>query len=275
MCKVVLNDGHQRTVRSVCWSPCGKLLASSSFDATVGIWEKIDGKWDCTVNLEGHDNEVKSVAWSPDGRYLATCSRDKTVWIWEVMGMNEYECASVQSVHTQDVKHVVWHPTKPLCASSSYDNTIRLFAEGGDDWQEHACLTSHESTVWSIDFDAAGERLVSCSDDKTVKVWRPRDAELKEWSCVCTLSGYNERPIYSVAWSSHDDVIAAASGDDTICIFRPEVGCDNSDNFELACRKETAHTSDVNCVDWNPTERNLLASCGDDGTVKLWTFKSN
>ena len=26
--------------------------------------------------------------------------------------------------------------------------------------------------MWSVDFDATGTRLVSCSDDRTLKVWK-------------------------------------------------------------------------------------------------------
>ena len=26
--------------------------------------------------------------------------------------------------------------------------------------------------MWSIDFDKTGKRMVSCSDDKTVKIWK-------------------------------------------------------------------------------------------------------
>src|SRR5882724_4194456 len=105
--KNILSDGHQRTIRSIAWSPSGDYLASASFDGTTCVWHQIDGQWDCTVSLEGHENEVKSVCWSQSSKYLSTCSRDKTVWIWEcIHGTDgqEFECASVLTDHTQDVK---------------------------------------------------------------------------------------------------------------------------------------------------------------------------
>jgi len=85
-----LKGNHSRSIRASNWKPSRQpVLATASFDGSVGIWRPEDedgeesGDWECVAQLEGHENECKCVAWSFDGQYLGTCSRDKSVWVWE------------------------------------------------------------------------------------------------------------------------------------------------------------------------------------------------
>lgn len=73
---------HQKTLRDVAWSPCGKYVVLASFDAQVTLWEGKKGQFDMLTVVEGHENEVKSVSWSASGKYFASCGRDKNVMIW-------------------------------------------------------------------------------------------------------------------------------------------------------------------------------------------------
>ncbi len=113
-----ISGGHKRSIRTCAWKPNLKgesVLATGSFDASVGIWrhydndmtpkpkdvmtgldfdardkaiasgdlgenaeEEDDEEWRFVVVLDGHTSEVKSVAWSTGGNLLATCSRDNT-----------------------------------------------------------------------------------------------------------------------------------------------------------------------------------------------------
>lgn len=38
-CSAILEDMHTRTIRSCCWSPSGRHLATASFDKTTAIWQ--------------------------------------------------------------------------------------------------------------------------------------------------------------------------------------------------------------------------------------------
>ncbi len=145
-----------------------------------------------------------------------------------------------------------------------------MFKEDGDEWVCSDTLSSHESTAWSLCFDSTGDRLASSSEDRTVKIWEK--GKEGKWRCACTLSGYHERAVYHLDWCHQTGLLATAGGDNAICIFREESRSPGGEtNFALVLSHAEAHSQDINCVAWNPvSEGLLLASCGDDGAVKLW-----
>ncbi|KAF6223950.1 hypothetical protein HO133_010524 [Letharia lupina] len=297
-----ITGGHKRSIRTCAWKPNLKgesVLATGSFDASVGIWrrydndmnpqpkdvlsgldfdardkaiasgqmgdehaeedEEDDDEWRFAIVLDGHESEVKSVAWSSGGNLLATCSRDKSVWIWEEVGDDDYETIAVMQEHEGDVKCVAWHPEEELLASASYDDDVRLWREDVDDWGCCGVLRGHGSTVWCVGWEgvvprvfgdvedgqkdtkerwvkrreASGPRLMSCSDDLSIRVWRRRPKEKVQQSRLSIIrSGTSEedwveegqlpkahsRPIYAIAWSKSGRVVSTG-GDGAVVIY--------------------------------------------------------
>lgn len=142
-----------------------------------------------------------------------------------------------------------------------------------EDWYCCSKLSGHTSTVWSISFDEDGDRLASVSADRSLIVWRQSVAANAMtgsdpvWKVAWRETElHHKRAIYSVDWKG--DKIVTGCGDDAIRIYQETA---EVDVFMLLEVLVDAHHGDVNCVAWNPTQRDLFASCGDDGTVILWT----
>ena len=225
-----------------------------------------EDEWRFAVILDGHDSEIKSLTFAPTAPLLATCSRDKSVWIWEELEDDNFETVAVLQEHEGDVKCVAWSPVEELLASGSYDDNIRLWREDVDDWACCALLEGHRGTVWWVEFETAeamgalvkaeglsgeqkallelrekaGPRLVSSSDDRTIRIWRriPKERSAgapgqqagmpsiwkstdfeEEWVEEATLPQMHEMAVYAVNWSKKSGRIVSTSSDGKIIVY--------------------------------------------------------
>lgn len=325
------------------------MLGTGSFDATVGIWrssqlapaagtspddlnehkyhhesdnEDDDEEWRFAIVLEGHESEVKSISWSAGGNMLATSSRDKSIWIWEEVAEDDYETIAVLQEHEGDVKCVAWHPEEELVASGSYDTDIRLWMEDGDDWGCVEVLRGHSSTVWAIDWEPItavsmeeghSARLVSCSDDMTIRIWRKQQNNKDgggssgsgHWKEEATLPHTHELAIYSVAWGQ-DGRILSSGADGRLVVYQeqpvatntaaptssipnivngspsPPLSPSQSDSspptqqteWVVAAEVPEAHgVFEINHVCWaRRGGSDVIVTTGDDGVIKVWGF---
>jgi len=75
-------SGHSRKVGHVLFNPAAEnVLASSSGDYTVKLWDLEEGKSKLTLK---HNDIVQSLSWSANGSMLVTTSRDKKLRFWDV-----------------------------------------------------------------------------------------------------------------------------------------------------------------------------------------------
>jgi hypothetical protein len=73
--------GHTNFGNDLAFSPNGDLLASSSNDNTVRLWDVASGEQRGELLTAGFVNDLE---FSPDGRVLASAGDDNTVRLWDI-----------------------------------------------------------------------------------------------------------------------------------------------------------------------------------------------
>jgi hypothetical protein len=159
-------SGHKANVAGVAFSPDGALLATTSFDMTVRLWDR--GTGEHLRTLQGHTAEVWAVAFSPDGALLATAGGDgdETARLWNPA---TGEHLRTLQGHTEGVYGVAFSPDGALLATTSRDHTARLWNPATG---EHLrTLEGHAQAAWGVAFSPDGTLLATTSFDRTVRLW--------------------------------------------------------------------------------------------------------
>jgi WD40 repeat protein len=232
-----------------------QILATGSEDRTVKLWDTSTGE--CLRTLQGHGDRVWLVAFSPDGKLLVSASENQTIKFWEIPSGH---CLRTLEGYNGSVLSVAFSHDGQYLASSGHDGRVRgwTMATGSCEkiFQGHPAITS--SVVFAR--NSTGHiRLISGSDDHTIKVWDWQTGE-----CVRTLSEH-ESWVQTLSVSPDGQMLASGSRDKTIKLWDWQMG--------ECLQTLTGHLHRVKAVAFSP-DGTTLASAGDDQTVKLWNVET-
>lgn len=293
-----LLTGPDSEIKSIDFSPYhypANLLATSSRDKSVWIWEEVDDEiYETIAVLSEHTGDVKSVSWCTGAKSRRKGVKKRKVQkVGEDVDMSEGDSnvqvngtasgTSQPSANEGDDDEDDILGARPILASGSYDDTIRLWrdVEEEGDWICVAVIAKHAGTVWDLKWESYinyallnlppslspekeqatirefeldwQPRIISCSDDLTVRTWRrelsAQEAErrrgnvqqgsiptgfassripsvirpmsaMENWVEDATLPQVHVRSVYAVDWSKRTGLVVSCGGDGTIAVYR-------------------------------------------------------
>ncbi|QRV96723.1 WD40 repeat-like protein [Ceratobasidium sp. AG-Ba] len=258
-------EGHSSSVWSAAYSPDGRRIVSGSNDKTLRIWDADTGA-PIGEPLKGHSSSVLSVAYSPDGRRIVSGSHDKTVRIWDAD--TGAPIGEPLRGHSGSVYSVAYSPDGRRIASGSDDSTVQVCGIGmtqvlfeilierhGDSIGKP--LEGHSSSVFSVAYSPDGRRIVSGSNDKTVRIWDADTGAL----IGEPLRGHSSS-VWSVAYSPDGRRIVSGSNDKAVRIWDADTSAPIGEPLE-------GHSDSVFSVAYSPDGRRIVSGSADK-TMRIW-----
>jgi WD40 repeat protein len=277
--------GHSQRVWKFAISSNNARLASMSHDKTIRLWNLSDGSPDAV--LRGHSLGVTDGAFAPDGKLLATVSSVPKLWSIphapdahriQTSGPVEglaFDATGARVVTTSGYSVAVWDADNGqrlhgwddvqgavACALFNRDGSQLIL--GRQDGSLRfldipACETTrnvpkHIESVRAMALSRNGQHMASGSWDGQVVLSDGLGAERHR------LVGHNQ-PVHSVAFSPDDSVVASASADGTVKVWKVATG--------ECILTYSEHTRDVYGVAVSP-DGGEVASASYDGTFRIW-----
>jgi len=285
--EVTTLSGHGAKVWSILFSPDGKRVISGSFDKLNVVWDVETGAEVCTLKeLREHP-----IAFSPDGKRvvgtqghghvtegrkaMATCDVETGEMVYNSEGS-----ADVSSVaFSSDGKRVVSGAKNKLVKIWNADTGAQILVIGHTHKGNCSCtegkrvdpectVQGHSDCVVSVAFSPDGNRIVSGSYDRLVKIWNA-DTGAEVW----TLTGH-ATSLHTVAFSPDGKLVVSWSTDHLIKIWDAVAGAQIhtlGHNSEGSCPCTPKH-GDTRAQFTD--DGSQIISCNRGNTVRFWDVAS-
>ncbi len=250
--------GHDGPVRSVAFSPNGKLVLSGSEDNTIRVWDVAAGEE--VKALRGHGSSVRSCVFSPDGEWVLSGGDDDSVRLWNVQGYQEVRVlhARVLAGHEDAVLAARYSRDGREIVTASRDRTAELWnAASGEPLERFQ--EGHDFLVSGVVFYPDGRHLATGAGDNSVRIW---DLTAGTQTAVLTPTGR----IGTLAVSPDSKWLATGSVGTDIQLWNAATG--------ESLGALAGHAAEISALRFAPSG-DLLASGDSRGHVRVWRLENN
>jgi WD40 repeat protein/serine/threonine protein kinase len=250
-------SGVEKAVRAVAFSPRSGLIAAGGGDGSVRLWN-VEDRGPARV-LDAHGFAINSLAFSPDGELLAV-GDDKRVRVWTVSAGREAPGPG---------------PRKARVLALSFAPHGRELTIAGDDnvavvWdlatRSARASLAHRGDVMAAAYSPDGRLLATGGEDNVVRLW-----STAALTPIAEVAGY-QGEVVALAFTPDGQSLAVADADGRLELrgLTARVVPASAPARTVGAQSPLiGHSDAVENIAFSPSGK-LLASCSDDGSVRLW-----
>jgi WD40 repeat protein len=165
--------GHQKPINNIGFSPDGTRVATVSDDESIKIWD-LTGK--LIQTWQGKQGFLKSMRFSPAGQYIATGGINGSIKLWDLTGK---EIKEFFHIMPKGVYSIDFSPDGNYLAAAGFEGDLgvwnlsgQLILERFNGKNGNLDSNGHIGQIYSVRFSPDGTRLITASNDGTVRMWK-------------------------------------------------------------------------------------------------------
>ena len=194
-----------------------------------------------------------AVRFSPDGKRLATAGKDRVIRVFHVP---DGKLLQRMPDHHKQVLDLAWSADGARLASAGHDKNAKVFdTRGGQQLSTYhkSAESDFAGLVYGIAFAPDGECVISCGNDRRIRIWQSQDAKLIRR--IDTHQGTVFRVV-----ATPDGQLFSCSADQTVRVHALDSG--------KLLRTYTDHSEWVYSVAVHPASK-TFASGSFDGEIRI------
>ena len=280
-------SAHDNIIWVLVFLPDGRRVVFGSDDGTIGVWNLHNGRRE--GSLMKHKTTISSLALTRDGTKIISSDDDREIRVWDVESHETIKewafpdfvpsiaispddrlfavgdrTVGIYTIAGEKVNHSIEVGNRSWSLSFSPDGN-RLACGTPDDIRIYDVATGtliigplqgHEDWIWRVLWSRDGNRLLSSSQDTTIRCWNSTTGEQTGLPWTGHTGG-----VYSISLSPDESILASASWDKTVRFWNATSG-----DPIAPCLH---HEQDVTTVSFSPSGE-FVASAGWDGKIYVW-----